>query len=103
LTEFDRLMDRGDLEERIITLREALQNLPEIEIHGDLGNRIRKGHQVFSRDLDGLRMPPLERNQRVKILHGGEILAIAKAQGSNRDGRGYDPEVPVLSLLRVFA
>jgi tRNA pseudouridine55 synthase len=103
LTEFDRLMDRGDLEERIITVREALQNLPEIEIHGDLGNRIRKGHQVFWRDLDGLRMPRLERNQRVKILHGGEILAIAKAQESNRDGRDYGPEVPVLSLLRVFA
>lgn len=103
LTEFDRLVDTGEIEERIITLREALQNLPEIEIGGDLRKRIRNGLRVFSRDLEWLRMPRLGKNQRVKILHKGEIVAIAKAEECNRDRRTQGQETPAFSLLRVFA
>lgn len=103
LEEFDKLVEAGEIEKRIIPLREALRNMPEIEIGGDLGNRIRTGGQVFQRDLKGLRMPCLERNQRVKILHQGEIVAIAKAQVRNGDLRSQILKTPALSLLRVFA
>lgn len=103
LAEFDRLVEGGEIDKRIITLREALGSMPEIEVGGDLGNRIRTGHQVFLRDLKGFRLPWLERNQWVKILHGGEIVAIAEAQVGDSDRRGQILEPPVLSLLRVFA
>lgn len=103
LTEFDRLVEAGEIEKRIISPREALRNMPEIEIGGDLGNRIRTGRQVFLRDLEGLRMPCLKRNQQVKILHEGEIVAIAEAQLGDADRRDQALETPALSLLRVFA
>lgn len=103
LAEFEELVDTGEIEKRVITSRQALGSMPEVEIDGDLGSRIRKGHQVFQRDLVGLRMPDLEGNQRVKILHEGEIVAIAKALACHKGGSGQKRETPALSLLRVLA
>ena len=103
LEELDTLIDSGDVEKRIITLREALGNLPEIEVDGELESRIKDGRQVFPRDLEGLQVPCLENNQWVKIIHRGEIVAIAKAQEGMRVPRNQSGEIPALSLLRVFA
>ncbi len=103
LAEFDRLVKGGEIEKRIITVRDALRGMPEVEVEGDLGDRIRTGHEVFLKDLRGLRMPHLEGRERVKILYQGEIVAIAEARTSNfaRGGQLLNP--PALSLLRVFA
>jgi hypothetical protein len=103
LSEFYRLVELGEIDKRIITIREALMGMPEIEIGDNLGNRIRRGHQISVKDLKGLTMPSLGRNQRVKMLYQGEILAIAEAQGCNSDPRSQIPETPAFSLLRVFA
>jgi len=103
LAELDRLVEMGEIDRRIITLREALRSMPEIEIDDDLGDRIRNGRQVFLGDLKGLTMPSLERNQRVKILNQGVIVAIARAQVSDNDRNSQIPGTPAFSLLRVFA
>jgi tRNA pseudouridine55 synthase len=103
LSEFDELIERGEIQERIMPLREALGNMPEIEIGVALGDRIKRGHQVYPKDLRGLRVPSLERDQRVKILHRGEIVAIARAQRRSGDHRAQSHETPALSLLRVLA
>jgi tRNA pseudouridine55 synthase len=103
LKEFDRLVEGGGIVSRIIPLREALQNMPEIEIGGELGRRIRMGGQVWLRDLKGLQMPCLKGKERVKILHRGEIVAIAEAQVWKTDRTAQIPERAPLSLLRVFA
>jgi len=103
LSEFEALVEAGQIERKIIPLRVALRGLPEIEIDGELGNRIKTGRQVFPRDLRGLRVPCLEKNQRVKILHQGKILAIAEAQLCHCDIEDEVLETPALSLLRVFA
>jgi tRNA pseudouridine55 synthase len=102
LPELDGLIERGEIHERIITPREALGTMPEIEIGGDLDSRIKNGRQVLAKDLKGLTIPSLERNQRVKILHQGEMVAIALAQICDRDPGGEISEAPALSLLRVF-
>ncbi len=103
LSEFDALVAAGQIESKIVPLRVALRGLPEIEIDGELGNRIRTGRQVFQRDLRGLRVPCLEKNQRVKILHQGKIVAIAEAQSCHSDIEDEVLKTPALSLLRVFA
>lgn len=96
---FVEAVDAGEIGRRVISLREALGDMPEIEIGGDLGDRIRKGRQVLRKDLQDLGLPRLEGKQRIKILHGGEIVAIAEAQ---TDGGGEGSR-PALSLLRVFS
>ena len=103
LEEFERLVDRGEIDKRIVTVREALGSMPEIEIGADLSGRIRNGRQVFLRDLKGLTVPQLDRNQSVKILYEGEIVAIAKTRMSDNDLSAQIPDVPAFSLLRVFA
>lgn len=103
LTEFDRLVELGEIERRIISLREALGNMPEIEIGGDLRSRIRMGRQVFLKDLEGMSIPCLERDQQVKILYQGEIVAIGKARVCDTDRSRQFLETRALSLLRVFA
>ncbi|NIO05825.1 MAG: tRNA pseudouridine(55) synthase TruB [Proteobacteria bacterium] len=103
LEEFERLVEAGELERRMITVRDALRGMPEIEVGHDLGRRIRNGGQVFPRDLEGLNVPLLEKNQRIRIAHEGQIVAIAEARIPSSDPGGQVPEGPALSLLRVFA
>ncbi|MBW2056025.1 MAG: tRNA pseudouridine(55) synthase TruB [Deltaproteobacteria bacterium] len=103
LEEFERLAEEGGMEDRIISPREALASMPEIEIDSDLGSRISTGGRVLLRDLEGLRLPCVGRGQEVKILHKGEVLAIAKTRVSIGQKGGQMLEGPALSLLRVFA
>lgn len=103
LPEFERLTALGEIGRRIMPIREALVGLPEIEINGDLENRIRRGCPIYRRDLEGARIPRMEREQKVKILHDGEIVAIARAQLADRELRNSTMETHALSLLRVLA
>jgi tRNA pseudouridine55 synthase len=103
LEEFKKLAETDGIEERIIPLREALGNLPEIEIDCELGKRIRHGHQVLFEDLEGVPTPCFEKNQKVKILHRGDMVAIAEAREEFRDRQACGQQTPALSLLRVFA
>jgi len=103
LPEFERLAELGEIGRRIIPIREALGGMPEIEIDADLENRIRRGCPIYRRDLEGARVPRMEREQRVKILHDGEIVAIARAQLADRELRKSAMETRALSLLRVLA
>jgi tRNA pseudouridine55 synthase len=103
LPEFERLVERGEIERRIITIREALGSMAEIEINEDLGGRIKTGRQVLLEDLKGLAIPRLEERERVKILHRGEMVAIAEAQVAHRDLDKPILKTPAFALLRVFA
>ncbi len=103
LPEFERLAALREIGRRIIPIREALGGMPEIEIDADLENRIRRGCPIYRRDLEGARVPRMEREQRVKILHDGEIVAIARAQLADRELRKSAMETRALSLLRVLA
>jgi tRNA pseudouridine55 synthase len=103
LPEFERLVERREIERRIITIREALGSMTEIEIDEDLGGRIRTGRQVLLEDLKGLTIPRLEKRERVKILHRGEMVAIAEAQAADRDLDKPVLKAPAFALLRVFA
>lgn len=103
LAEFDRLVEVGEIEGRIVSVREALRSMPEIEVGVELRRRIKHGHPVSSNDLRGLRVPSLKRKQRVKLLHEGDVLAIAEAQGARRHRNEQILEPLALCLLRVFA
>ncbi|NIQ38052.1 MAG: tRNA pseudouridine(55) synthase TruB [Proteobacteria bacterium] len=103
LEEFDKLLEVGQAEKAIVSTREALIGMPELEVGADLGARIRNGSQVFLRDVAGLRVPGLERNQQIKIIHEGKVLAIAEAQITMGDPRDQALGKTAFGLVRVFA
>jgi len=103
LPEFERLTELSEIDRRIMPIREALGGMPEIEIDADLKNRIRRGFPIYRKDLEGARIPRIEREQRVKILHSGEIVAIARVQLADRELKRSAMETRALSLLRVLA
>jgi len=102
LAEFEKLVEVGRIDQKIIPVREALRGMPEIEVGEKLRSKIIAGSQVFFEDFKGLSMPRLEGDQRIKILHQGEVLAIVEARLPSRDPRGEILEGRALSFLRVL-
>jgi tRNA pseudouridine55 synthase len=103
IPEFERLVESRAISRKIIPIREALGNMAEIQVDACLEGQIKRGRPVFQKDLEGVNVPRLERAQKVKILHQGKIVAIAKAQLADRELRGSVLKTPAFSLLRVFA
>jgi len=103
ILEFERLVESRGIDQKIIPIRSALEGMPEIEIDADLEGRVKAGRPVFRTDLEGVQVPRLQRDQKVKILHQGKIVAIAKAQMADGELRESILKTPALSLLRVFA
>ncbi len=102
IDEFVQLAEEGRVGTRIISPRQALGSMTEIEVGREMGIRIRAGQKVSLEDMNRMEIPFPERNQRIKILEQGKVVAIA--QGEVPKGNSKDPVVgkPALSLLRVF-
>lgn len=103
IPEFERLVELRAIGRRIIPIREALGSMPEIQIDAGLEGRIKTGRPVFQRDLEDAEVPSLNKDQKVKIVHRGKIVAIARTQLADSELREPAVEAPALSLLRVLA
>ena len=83
-------------QEKIITLCEALPHMTEAQVDTSMAQRIRNGYQpewgetIEGADLDGFF------EGYIKLVKGGELVAIVKAVHSSGDEGGW------LNIMRVF-
>jgi tRNA pseudouridine55 synthase len=88
------------LEERLITLEEALEGMPSFVVDGETAKRIRNGRPPSEESLKKQVLPSLERGNLIQFLsEENRVVAIGKFQASPdavSDGEG------AIRLVRVF-
>jgi tRNA pseudouridine55 synthase len=87
----------------LISLEEALPNLPELIGDQRLVSQIRHGREMAVRDLPLQRLPCFERGQWLKITSPEEgLVAILRSEVRGVDLAQANPEVVALRPLRIF-
>lgn len=84
------------LREKIIPLKEALHEMPVIEVDDLLAEKVRHGYQPDMSELHDLMRPACVGDENVKLLKNGELVAIVKMAG--REMSGHDKA----KIERVF-
>jgi len=84
------------VQEALIPLSEALPQMEEIQIDGTMASRIRTGHQPKGEELDGAVPSPLFYENHVKMVHGKDLVAIARISPDMKTGK-YQ-----IGIQRVF-
>lgn len=88
----------GHPERVVIPLADALREAPAVEVDEALAWRVRTGQQLSGADLRGLSLPAVRCGDKIRILCGGELVAVAEAlEGFPPSGAGRP-----WRLLRVF-
>jgi len=86
----------------IISLVDALPELPQIEIEITLAKKIRQGHQPEVQELYSYHIPFLEKGDMVKFIYSKELVALAEMLYPSSDFRDLVSHTRVVKLLRVF-
>lgn len=84
------------LQDRIIPLRDAIPHLREVQVDGQLGQKIRNGYQPPWEILRRGSSLPADYDGEIKLVKEGALVAIMKVpQQKDHDGVGVE-------ILRVF-
>ncbi len=84
------------IEEAVVSVRDALCTLAEMEVTGELAGKIRKGYQPQLHELKDAVDYPLEGKGLLKVVCGRDLVAIVALEQQGRDGQ------LALRLERVF-
>lgn len=95
--EIAKMRSPSVLEDRVIPLKDALPNMPELEVDERLAKKVRHGYQPLAEDLGEYVDPGDCRDNNVKLVRDGELVAILRL----KYGEGVD-HVKV-KIARVFS
>lgn len=87
---------KAELTRRVIPLRAALPHLPEIIVDETIAAEIRHGRQPHWGRLREAQQNVLREGLKVRVVHGQELVAVARIQQTEEAG------VPALRIERVF-
>jgi tRNA pseudouridine55 synthase len=79
-----------NINELIISLKDALKGMVEAEVSGKLAEKIRNGYRPLRDELRGREMPPFSMDEYIKVVMGKELVAVLKGTGK------------ILDIIRVF-
>ena len=97
------LSDIQDLGAWLVTLKEALKNLPEVIGDERLVRKVRVGQEMVVRDLSSQELPAFEKGQCVQMTSPQDgLVAILKSEIRGTDLETMDPGAVALRPLRVF-
>jgi tRNA pseudouridine55 synthase len=92
-----------DLSPWLISLGEALVNLPEVIGNDDLVKMVRNGKMMAIRDLSPHMLPAFEKGEWLKMSSSKDgLVAVLKSEVRDTDIQVASPEVVALRALRVF-
>jgi tRNA pseudouridine55 synthase len=92
-----------DLRPWVISLRDALSDLPELIGDEGLSREVRLGRGIKVRDLSSRTLPPFDTGARLRMSSPKEeLIAILKSEVKDTDIHGASPEGIALRPLRVF-
>jgi len=74
-----------NIDKVIIPLKDALKGMVEAEVSGKLAEKIRNGYRPLMDELRGKEMPPFSLDEYIKVVMGGEMVAILKGNGKTLD------------------
>jgi tRNA pseudouridine55 synthase len=87
----------------LITLREALRDLPEVIGDESVVEKLRVGQGMAVRDLSAQELPDFGKGQWVKITSSrGGLVAILRSEVRRTDIERLPPDIVALRPLRVF-
>ena len=97
------LAETDDLRPWLITLSEALKDLPEMSGDERLVRKARVGREMVVRDLSSHPLPTFDKGQWIRMTSLEEgLVAILKSEIKGTDLGRTDPEAVVLRPLRIF-
>ena len=92
-----------DLWPWVISLRDALFDLPEVIGDAELAKKVRLGREIRVRDLSSSTLPAFDKGAWLRMSSPEEeLIAILKSEVKDTDIQGAGPEGIALRPLRVF-
>lgn len=98
LEELQELKEDGKFEDAIISISDALENLPQVRIEGTAVKAVRCGNRI-SLSVEESILPELHENQLVRIQGPAGILAIGKTLKKTEQGKKRYVFQPVRVLM----
>jgi tRNA pseudouridine55 synthase len=83
--------------DRVIPLRAALPQAPEIHVDAQMAKKVRQGRQPAWSELQKEPSPVFEMDGHAKLIHDGKLVAIVKVKKSKGVDHGN------VSIARVFS
>jgi tRNA pseudouridine55 synthase len=87
LAEIAQHLSRGTLGQIIISLRDALKDMVEVEVQPGLARKIRSGYRPVRYELWREDIPSLGSGMQLKVVAGDELVAVLR-----KEFNGYDIE-----------
>lgn len=102
LEEAETMIKNGTIQEKVISLSEALPDFSPLVFGPDILEKVKRGMKIVPHDLNTVFLPLLRTGERVKILsHEGKLFAVAELL-MDTPIQDYTGGQGVLKLNRVF-
>jgi len=99
--EEDRLRD--SLEQKMVTMSEALSELAQVVVEDAMADRLRRGFQPTDESLTGKEIPSLAAGDVIKLItHDFKLVALVRMIRSSDQMVSADPKERFMEILRVF-
>lgn len=96
------LEDLEDGRVNLVSIREALSHLVEVEVSAEIALMIANGGQLRKKHLSSITVGTYERGDKVLIIQSGSPVAIAQALSSHDDFKLLRDDDTVFKTLRVL-
>ena len=98
-----RSLSGSDLHSFLISLKEALSDLPELIGDEHMVKKVRYGREMVARDLHTPSLPLFEKNQWLRMSSPeNELVAVLKSELKRGEIAKANPERVVLRPIRIF-
>lgn len=91
------------LQQHLVPLHRALEEMPRIDITPEMGRMVLRGYQLNVADLRVVQAPSFATGEALAVgLHGGEVIAVTRAEMGSEDLPCARRERRVLKTERVL-